>query len=263
MRRLATLAILLTALTAGAASQEMLMRTVWGKRGVAPSVIGGAVEFNFSEYFTDAAGYPCNGATSLTFSAWIKSGVAGSGNGVFMALNPALGVYQQGTYTAWLLYVNGRNMASSSTIGVPELDVWKHVVCVWDNGVGKGRIYVNCATALGSTVETNACVQTNRLTIGTGYIASYRGTVDDCAVFVNRVLTSNEVAELYNNGKGNPVTSLSTGTNGLVRYWKLDDGLSNPNASNALDSVSGTYATGTAIGVTNGNNDWVQGIVPQ
>lgn len=37
MIRLATLALILTALTAGATSQEMLMRAVWGKRGVVPA----------------------------------------------------------------------------------------------------------------------------------------------------------------------------------------------------------------------------------
>jgi len=87
----------------------------------------------------------------------------------------------------------------------------------------------------------------------------WRGLVDDIAIYRNRALTSNEVVELYNGGIGKPVTSLSTGTNGLIRYWKFDDGLSNSSATQALDIVSGTYIRGTGIG----SGDWTNGIVPQ
>ena len=51
MIRLATLALILTALTAGAASQEMIMRSVWGKRGVVVS----AVDSNLYFYSTGHA----------------------------------------------------------------------------------------------------------------------------------------------------------------------------------------------------------------
>jgi hypothetical protein len=87
----------------------------------------------------------------------------------------------------------------------------------------------------------------------------FNGAIDDVALFRNRILDVAEIAELYNSGAGKPVTSLSTGTNSLVRYWKLDDGLSNSSATQALDTVSGTYAVGTAIGA----GDWTNGIVPQ
>lgn len=83
----------------------------------------------------------------------------------------------------------------------------------------------------------------------------FTGLIDEASIWT-RALSSNEVAELYNNGLGKRTEQLSTGTNGLIRLWHLDESGSD---SNAYDSASGTYATGTAIGT----GDWVPGKVPQ
>jgi hypothetical protein len=84
------------------------------------------------------------------------------------------------------------------------------------------------------------------------------GLVDDVGVYT-RAWTSNEVSEAYAAGLGKPLTSMSAGTNGLVGYVKLDDGLASSSATQAVDTVRGVYWIGTAIG----SGDWTNGIVPQ
>jgi hypothetical protein len=113
-------------------------------------------------------------------------------------------------------------------------------------------------TDLGVVLGDNESVRKNGRVVANDPVEDFDGLLDDVSIW-SRGWTSNDVIEIYNGGAAKKANALSTGTNGLIRYWPFDDGLSNSSATQALDTVSGTYAIGTAIG----SGDWTNGIVPQ
>jgi hypothetical protein len=271
--RLAVILTILTALTAGAWTQEMLMRKAYGVRGASGAlVIGNAVDLDGStEYLSDSSTTLLNGATSCTFSIWcnpavmpndadqrgimgsyyagaaVQTGIRFYGNRGSAPINVfSFGIATSPNYS----FVAGANNSVST-------GVWHHVVGTWAMA-GSIVLYVN-SSALSNPSSSNSASQNSTTKIGWENISPafrFNGLIDEAAIFKNRVLTASEVAELYNGGVGKPVQNLSTGTNGLVRLWHLDESGS---ATNAYDSASGTYAIGSYIGT----GDWVPGKVPQ
>ena len=84
----------------------------------------------------------------------------------------------------------------------------------------------------------------------------FAGIVDEVAVWRDRWLTTNEVAELWNNGVGKPANRLSTGLSGLYFNCHLDQTA----GANTTNSAGGTSSV---IGTSIVNSDWVRGIVPR
>jgi hypothetical protein len=268
MRKTLIAALIAAATVCHGMTYNDMLAAFWAKSGSpAASVIGGAVDLDGGEYFSDSSSTLLNGATNFSFTAWVmnkngspfydgiihcrSSGGQLTGIGTSGDFNPPV--------NRFLFSINNSaGVFSSVTSYTNMLSRFGFVVTVYDGS--KVKMFCDLSyTEASSAGLTN--LQNDVFRIGFDDFASDRrfvGLIDDVSIW-NRALTSNEVAELYNNGAGKPVTSLSTGTNGLLRYWKLDDGLSNSSATQALDTVSGTYAIGTAIG----SGDWTNGIVPQ
>ena len=260
--------LLCTASLAYAVSLKDLVARISADVVPAASAIGGAVDLDGStEYFADNSTTLLNSATSFSFSVWVYSrSIAPEYQPIFA---------NNGTYRI-VLSTSGRyglprnryyvtTFFAGVTYGVVTpnytTNKWQHLCAtqspttwdIWLDGVSLGA-----ASRSMGTVRQDSVFRLG----GDPFSAVYKfnGMIDDAGIYINRVLTSNEVAEIYGAGTSpKKLTSLSTGTNGLVRYWKLDDGISNSSATQALDTVSGTYATGTAIG----SGDWTNGIVPQ
>ena len=264
VRRVIALLLLCGAATASAVSLKDLVARI--SASVIPaSVLGGAVDLDGStEYFSEGNSSLLNGATSMSLVVWctyrpnmpdyagllVATGV--KRNSLQARLNSdyqftfyansacattPIGSAKQSTWTNWFLVVGVYQMSNSIAIyqNTSMYERTTNLPPISDSGIFRVG-YDDYST-----------------------VRRWRGLVDDTAIYRNRALTSNEVVELYNGGIGKPVTSLSTGTNGLIRYWKFDDGLSNSSATQALDIVSGTYIRGTGIG----SGDWTNGIVPQ
>jgi len=237
--------------------------------------LGGAVNLDGSlaSFYETAAAL--SNAASATISCWIKTSSSHSGR-YFVhersALSSGISI-GQALNTDGTDKNNGRVCASyRSSAGtflmlegpVVTNNVWTLLVFVVAGS--NATFYVDgIATNAASNVSTSHTFSAAGAVrhcigglVGAAAPAYFAGLIDDLAVFKNRPFTSSEVSELYNRGIGKQVTSLSTGTNGLVRYWKMDDGLTNPAASNAYDSASGTVAAGVSIGA----GVWTNGIVP-
>ena len=239
-----------------------------GVRQASPYDPQGAVDLNGSdEYFTESlsASNVMFGATSLTYSVWAFAKASGANDGL-ICLRPNItgsglnGIANGNTDNSQNLIYFHNGGAYASSANNFTTGAWHHVVVTWVISNAASMYIDGIPSTVGATSPKTAVGQ-GVATLGADRAAAGRvfyGVLDDVAIFKDRALASNEVAEIYNSGVGKPVTSLSTGTNGLVRYWKLDDGLTDPNASNALDSVSGGYATGTSVGL----GDWTNGIIP-
>lgn len=170
-------------------------------------------------------------APPLTHSIWIKK-TGGSTNwfcvvcedgdsGIwFMPASNDLGVYQS---------AGGSDIMSVSSL---TLNAWHHIV-VTDDGT-TSRLYHN-----GTQVDTSASrVDFSVNSFGAaGGMYYFHGLIDDYRLY-NRVLTADEVAELYR------------GINsGLIGYWRLDE----VSGTSAADS-SGNGNTGTMNGGLTGSN---------
>jgi hypothetical protein len=236
----------------------------------AAAALGGAVDLDgTSEYLSDTSSTLLNTSTQATICAWVKNnGSTNRSRGIIFSRDASaylgLSLTASGTnrFACVVLATGGLNATFSSQNSASPGE-WKFVCGVWSS-VPPALLYVNGAIDTNAITfsATGTILQTDVLRIGYDDLTPtnlFPGVIDDVSVYKNRALTSAEIAELYNSGVGKPATSLSTGTNGLVRYWKLDDGLSNSASTNAYDSASGTYATGTGIG----SGDWTDGIVPQ
>lgn len=268
IRRVAIIALLAIASAAYGQGWDVLGALWTEPMASAVSPLGGAVDLDgSSEHFKDGTSGLLNGATSFTVCAWVKNtgfkasaGILANTESIASKVN---GLTTRSTGKTYVFYY--ADAGGQAAVVTPDnslnTGVWAFVVGSVSSGV-VGTIYLNGVgyTTLG--VSKGVTADSTKFMIGYDEYTSLGdrhlpAIVDDCAIWKNRALTSNEVATLYNNGKGAPITAIST--NGLVRYWKLDDGLSNSSATQALDSVSGTYAPGTGIG----SDDWTNGIVPQ
>lgn len=123
--------------------------------------------------------------------------------------------------------------------------VFAHVATTWDTA-GNAIIYLNGLPVKTSSSGGSPTGTATPFTIGdsdTGSGASginYDGIIDEVGVW-SRVLTPDEVLQLYNNGSG-LAYALSPSTSTLLayinNYWKLDE-----TSGNAVDSVSGNTLT--------------------
>ncbi len=249
---------------ARAVSLKDLVARISAESMPAASVIGGAVDLDGSEYLSDGVSGYLSGATSVTIAVWVKPAIRrsymtfiSSRGASFSSLNTA-----DSTNTWHARFYAATTSFATSGAAVIALGEWSYVVGTWARS-NAPTIYLNAVGYNNGTVKNTAFGHDDFYRIGTDDFSTANrttiGVIDDISVWRNRALSDAEIVELYNGGVGKPVTSLSTGTNGLVRYWKLDDGLSDSSATQALDTVSGTYAIGTAIG----SGDWTNGIVPQ
>lgn len=115
----------------------------------------------------------------------------------------------------------GGNQSRWNTGWVPEVGVWYHIALTWDPAENRRRLYVNgvmTATSVTQTTPTNE-VTDARISVGilggsTSSIA--RSTVDEPAIFVNRLLTPTEIALQAKTAL--PVTRIYDGTS-----WKDAD----------------------------------------
>jgi hypothetical protein len=233
-------------------AREGQNRNAYGVRGTAPAQIGNAVDLDGStEYFSDnTATNLASGWTNITVGCWFFSNVKLNA-GLVVSRGPSYYVMISLSSTTADFLPNGVIASSASY----STGVWNFACGTWIKGE-RGYLYFN-GVRTQSGVNNSALGCDDVFRIGKDDFNESRyfnGKIDEAFIF-NRSLTSNEVVELYNNGASKSVNQLSTGTNGLVRLWHLDESGS---ASNAYDSASGTTATGTAIGT----GDWVPGKVP-
>ena len=264
--RLTIIALLLTTLTAGALTpQEMVMGAAYRVRGAA-TVIGNAVDLDgSSEYFTTTQSNINFGATSVTVCAWVNatSNQTAVGKiGWVCGFSPSQAEWRfmvTGGKVVLQVYQSNLTLAQNDVSAASAIssNSWHFLVGV-ANGSNVG-VYVD-GVSHGSNTAYNGTINNINAVGKIGQADQnaaryFSGLIDEVAIYKNRAFTSNEVVEAYAGGVGKPLQTMSTGTNGLVRLWHLDESGSQ---SNAYDSASGTWATGTAI-----SNDWVTGKVPK
>ena len=154
---------------------------------------------------------------------------------------------------------------SNPLFGTPHstLNQWHHIVASYDNATETMKIYIDGVEKsnvshpdLFGTIGTNSY----NLLLGAIYNSNYwfKGSQDEFAIW-NRALTTDEVIDLYNEGK--PINITGSLTSGLQAYFEMENNWNDTsgNGFNAEDSsavfttdaINGDYA-GSFNGVDEG-----------
>jgi len=221
---------------------------------------GGASQADYTS-IANRTGFP-TGSSSFTLSCWVKFDsitvpntyqivfTYGATNNAFYLTN---GLNSNKIYAEFW----GAGKAQSTTIMV--VGTWYHVVCTY-NGTNI-KIFINgtnehTGSSITSALTNSFCVIGNETTTAN---RGFDGTIDETA-FWTRVLTDDEITDLYASGAGMKIdptsTFPSTGTSqstNLVLLCHFDEG---SGASVADDSGNGN------TGTNNGTYTWSSGKVP-
>jgi hypothetical protein len=205
--------------------------------------------------------------SGMTVSAWIRPRSAGEyALGYIAAKGPNYGdgwSFQMGTTRRLQFTGQGSTDVVARSTEVLSYDgIWQHVVATWDGSATAANVhlYVN-------GMETPYSVQTDGASIAgdasrdmhiggrSAGIYAFDGGIDDVRVY-NRVLSSDEIADLYGSGNGcrPPFVDATSGcpSTGMIANLKLNES----SGTTAFDSV-GSY-DGTLYNM-DPNTDWVAG----
>lgn len=139
-------------------------------------------------------------------------------------------ILSSGAILFYLKNTNANAVVVQSAAGIVTINQWQHYVFTYtgsSNAAGV-TLYKNGA-AIGLTVTTDALTLTivtaDNLMIGTNTSASidfYTGNLDEMAIYTTTLSGAN-VTAIYNLGKPNDLSSLSTNTF-LASWWRMGDG---------------------------------------
>lgn len=208
--------------------------------------VGQALKFNGASSFVTLGNPTSLQVNQGTLVAWIKTSDAGSsyrgiitkdGYGMYLFGN-VFGAFDNGTA---LFRSTGMNLADNK---------WHQVVEVFNSGVTNGTtLYIDGVLSLTTTLTITT--QVGNAVIGTGQnngTQTFGGTIDDARIY-NRMVSAQEVAQLYKQGGGTIAQSNTISlSSGLVGYWTLDGAKTNWTTNTTLDSSSNGN-TGTFINI--------------
>lgn len=214
--------------------------------------IGQALNFNGTNQYIIANGY---NYSSMSACAWVKLNVPISQYKGIVEFSTSADVrYGIGFDTTGQPEVMAGNTFQDgpSTLAI---NTWYDLCGTYD-GLAR-RLYVNGVAVTLGTNQAGLTNQASTLAIGkfavtdtTSYDLS--GTIDDVRIY-NRVLSAQEVAQLYAQGAANIAhsnTNSGTGLNaGLLGYWTFDGPTINWNTGTVAD-VSGNGHNGQAVGMS-------------
>lgn len=191
----------------------------------------------------------------FSISCWMNADGANSDSwaGVGIGSN-----YQRGFKIAYdrLIYRDdGANVYDVSFSPAPSNDEWNHFVISHDLSEKTFSMYLNANTATTSTYTDN--LVTDHGSSDNLFISSvgrpFTGYIDEVSVF-DAVLSSADVASLYNNGKPNDLSGLAN----LHGWWRMGDGSEDATGNTIYDmsdnSNNGTFTDANASGINYATN---------
>ena len=219
-----------------------------------------------------------NNSEPVSVSFWaISDGnwgywIAGN-DGVTGVINPMISFlnleYSGGVYAPALRV---RNNGGTDSQAYSNNDMvtgsWQHIVITYagDGNASNIKIYVNgnvSETTTSGGFTPDGGVQANVYLMGGGQYYSIGGKMDEIAIWQNRIISSSEVTDLYNNGAGifyeneitSPIVTLSVPTNNtaitttsLLFNCSAEDNIGVINVSLILNNVTNFTVTNTTAG---------------
>jgi hypothetical protein len=196
--------------------------TLVGPPGSAAAIVGGGISFDGSQYaYNTGTAHPFAGLDEMTLSLWFKADAPGSGEQrLFNFLAGGTGnMLLRLLNTSGAITVNIRDDGGTSrsvTNGAASPDTWYHALVEYDRGVAISLTIDNgtaqTGTAIDSPIKASVSSPTTHLGALSGGTSGFSGILNQLAIW-DRLLSSNEKAELFNSGAG---TSLHEVVGGLT-----------------------------------------------
>lgn len=185
--------------------------TLTGTQAWASGKVGGAFDFDETQFFSFGTGQVLNLTTRGTIAAWINpDDLGGSSAGrIFERDNASTAGYAFHCVSSTGNKLALTNRAQSQTVastGTLTFGSWQHVAVTWNatavtfykNGVAAGTATMSGSIVGGDGIQATAG---NDPTAANGF----DGEIDELGVW-NRDLTLNEIAWIYNGGSGRVYT---------------------------------------------------------
>lgn len=165
--------------------------------------IGLAATFSAKSSYLSRSSTTALSTRPMSVSFWLRISTLSIYDGPIGATNGVLWTQGWGVY--WIgttMYAfAGQWDVTPASVAVASPSSWNHVAVTWENG-GVVRIYLNGVEGTAGATGSGA-LNAHAFTIGTigdlGYAT--RGDIDEVGIW-GRVLTSDEIVELYNAGTG-------------------------------------------------------------
>lgn len=226
--------------------------TVNGATTTTSGKINGAYDFDGdNDYISIPAGVIAQAAFTLSFWEY-SDGTTNSGYFASDSNDPANLFLRRGDSTPGDL--NGMVGDSSSFQVTVTRQQWNFIVITNDNS-GNYEVWVNGSKEISESGSNfaglnNALYLGNRQDLG----RDFDGKIDEVGIW-DRVLTDEELGELYNNGDGLQYPfSTNTLINGVLSYYKFD---SDTNDDVGSHNLTNNGATSSTSGKINGAYDYV------
>lgn len=192
-----------------------------------------------------AGNYGLTGTSDVSISWWVKftTDIASGGSGLTFFNSTlttdrfiALDYNHNGGSRKIDLYASNNSITGSYTVTLGT--TWHHIAITRSSGTVK--LYLDGVERISGSQSTATGSQ-DRFYLGTG--KAFGGTstqyYDESGVW-SRALTADDVAKIYNAGRGNQYPFTDDLTTSTVAYWKLDE-----SSGNASDSVGSNTLTNT------------------
>ena len=164
-------------------------------------IIGTALEFDGTDY-VDVGNNAVLTPSDISISAWIKASTLDTYNGIITNKPDANhGINLQiGTSRIAALVGDGSAYTYVNTTWAPDVDIWYHIVITHNSSDNNNILYVNGNNENEATRALAYSTPVNTI-IGRFYTGSlpFNGLIDEIRIY-NRVLSSDEVTDLYNKG---------------------------------------------------------------
>jgi parallel beta-helix repeat protein len=217
--------------------------------------VGGALGFDGTDDYVDAGNAESLSPTSaITISAWVKATGGEGSNRMFVSKGLdgeqyAISAPDTLKFRPHILTTGGWHYEEGST--TVSLNTWYYVVETYDGTDLKLYVNGNLDGSWNYNEPISYASTANNLYIGNmqGRDYHFNGIIDEVAIY-GRALTPEEVSQNYQDGLAGKHYSV---TDGLVSYWKLDDG-SKIRVTDSVDETNGDLYNFDTSG-------WAKGIV--
>jgi prepilin-type N-terminal cleavage/methylation domain-containing protein len=166
---------------------------------------GGCLYFDgTNDYVNCANNYALS--SSYTFSAWVNILNISISRIIFGVYTPfAIQMYGEASgagyqYRYFIIAYDGANFTQLNTAEYPQLNVWRHVVAVWDRTQNKAYLYVNGVYDGYNNIPSGFSATTTLRLGGTHNNWYMKGYMDEMRIY-NRALSASEIKELYESTK--------------------------------------------------------------
>ena len=219
--------------------------------------VGQALDFDGSSDQINLGSDSSLGVSTFTFASWVNVDTLTSRNTFYDGGSDFFNTWRVGTESSSgliKLYENNSGVICASDTGL-QVNRWYHVAVTYVIATGVCNIYIDGVFDATATSIRTFDFGSATYHIGTDdalNIERMDGKLDDVRIY-NRVLSANEVADLYNKTgqvvrNNSSEASANTLTSGLVGYWSFE--------SSEID-----WATGTVTDASGqGNNGTVVGL---